>query len=413
MSNFKAVVFKGSNQVKNDGSTNIKIRITHNRKADYIATDLYVLVKSFDSKTGMVKSGKNKDYINLRITDYIQKYQKLDIELGDRRKYLSVKQVKSYLLDEKINSNHINFFGFAEEFLNNVNAEGTKRWHESTISNLKVFAGKYLMFSDINLDFLNRFESFLKRQGVGAGINNYMRSFRAIFNKARDKYNDEDSGVIKIPHYPFRKYKIPKSPSKSKKHFLSIGELGKLMQFQPETPGEEIAKDMFMLMFYFIGIEIKDLFHLGTPIKGRIYYDRFKTGKDFSIKIEPEAEAILNKYKSKTSLISLQEKYKDHRNFMKYLNIQLHGSNTITKKVKGIFPKLEIDKPVTTKWARHTWATIARNNCRINKDDVALCLGHEDSDNRVTDIYIDYDYSIIDDSNRKVIDFVNSNQPAT
>ncbi|RLA75485.1 MAG: hypothetical protein DRG30_04440 [Epsilonproteobacteria bacterium] len=93
---------------------------------------------------------------------------------------------------------------------------------------------------------------------------------------------------------------------------------------------------------------------------------------------------------------------------MKYINIQLHGSNSKTKKVKGIFPKLGIDKPVTTKWARHTWATIARNDCRINKDDIALCLGHQDIDNQVTDMYIKYDYSIIDDSNRKVIDFVNS-----
>jgi len=82
-------------------------------------------------------------------------------------------------------------------------------------------------------------------------------------------------------------------------------------------------------------------------------------------------------------------------------------------KIKGIFPdRLKIDKPVTTKWARHTWATIARNDCRINKDDVALCLGHQDQNNRVTDMYVKYDYTIIDDSNRKVIDFVNSHRPS-
>ncbi len=72
-------------------------------------------------------------------------------------------------------------------------------------------------------------------------------------------------------------------------------------------------------------------------------------------------------------------------------------------------PKIGIRNKVTTKWARHTWATIARNECRINKDDVALYLGHEDEDNNVTDMYIKYDYSIIDESNRKVIDFINLN----
>jgi site-specific recombinase XerC len=78
---------------------------------------------------------------------------------------------------------------------------------------------------------------------------------------------------------------------------------------------------------------------------------------------------------------------------------------------KGINKKLQeqgsnerFPENVSTNWARHSWATIARNDCKINKDDVALCLGHEDSDNKVTDIYIKYDYSIIDGSNRMVID---------
>lgn len=76
----------------------------------------------------------------------------------------------------------------------------------------------------------------------------------------------------------------------------------------------------------------------------------------------------------------------------------------ITKDLQKEDPKATYPQNISTNWARHTWATIARNDCRINKDDVALCLGHEDTDNKVTDIYIDYDYSIIDESNRKVLD---------
>jgi integrase len=408
MSTFKAVILKGNVHQKSDGTTNVKIRITHNRKADYISTDLYIEPNRFDIKSGTVKNGPNKGYINLRITEYIQKYLKKDIEFGERRDFLSVKELKTYLLDKKDNSDDIDFFEFAEGYLETIDSEGTMRWHESTLSNLKSFIGSKLPFSEINLPFLQRFERFLKMQGVKGGINNYMRSFRAIFNKARDTHNDEDSGVIKIPHYPFRKYKIPKTAPKSKKHILTVDELKMFINYKHSTPGEKLAKDMFLLMFYLIGIEIKDLFYLQKARKGRVYFDRFKTSKEFSIKLEPEALAIVEKYASKTSFINAHERYSEHRNFMKYINIQLHGSNSKTKRVKGIFPTLGIDKPVTTKWARHTWATIARNNCRIDKDDVALCLGHEDSDNRVTDIYVDYDYTIIDDSNRKVIDFVNS-----
>lgn len=408
MSSFKAVIFSGENQRKSDGTINVKIRLTHNRKADYIATDLYVLPDSFDSKSGVIRSGKNKDYINLRITDHIQKYQRKDIELGERRDFMTVKQIKAYLLEDKKKSGALDFFEFAEEYLKSVNSAGTLRWHNTAIASLKLFIGNQLPFSEINLSFLQRYENHLKRQGVGSGINNYMRSFRALFNKARDLYNDEDAKIVRIPQYPFRNYTIPSAVTKSKNHFLSIEELCELINYKCSNSGEEFAVDMFLLMIYLIGIESKDLFYIGKQNKkGRVLYNRFKTGKEFSIKLEPEALAIIKKYSSKTSLINVQERYSNHLTFIGFINDQLHGKKS--RQVKGIFPKLEIEKNVTTKWARHTWATIARNECRINKDDVALCLGHVDSDNRVTDMYIKYDYSIIDESNRKVIDFINLN----
>ncbi len=117
MSNLKAVILKGESHIKDNGSCNIKIRITHSRKADYISTDLYVLPDSFDSKAGVVKSGMNKEFINLRITDYIQKYQRKDIELAERRDYMTVKQIKAYLLEDRKKSGALDFFEFAEEFL--------------------------------------------------------------------------------------------------------------------------------------------------------------------------------------------------------------------------------------------------------------------------------------------------------
>jgi integrase len=409
MSNLKAVILKGDHHIKDNGTCNVKIRITHCRKVDYISTDLYVLPDSFDSKAGVIKSGRNKEYINLRITDYIQKYQRKDIELGERRDFMTVKQIKKNLLEEKKNSGALSFFEFAEEFLKSVKSAGTLRWHRTSITNLNIFTKNQLPFSEINVAFLQRYESYLKRQGVGNGINNYMRSFRAIFNKARDFYNDEDAHIVRIPNYPFRNYTIPTTVSKSKNHFLSIEELSELISYKCLNSGEEFAVDMFLLMIYLIGIEAKDLFHLGKPNKkGRIFYNRFKTGKEFSIKLENEALAIIKKYPSKSHLINIQDRYSDHLTFIAFVNGQLHGNKS--RKVEGIFPKLKIEKKVTTKWARHTWATIARNECRIPKDDVALCLGHEDSDNRVTDMYIKYDYSIIDESNRKVIDFINSNR---
>jgi site-specific recombinase XerD len=180
----------------------------------------------------------------------------------------------------------------------------------SFVSILKNFSGDKLKFVDINVQFLLRFESYLRKKGVKNGINNYMRMFRSLFNKARDSYNDENSGTIAIPHYPFKKYQLPKPKLKTREHFLTIEELKMFINHKPENDGEKLAKDMFLLMIYLIGIETKDLFYLAKPNKkGRVYYDRFKTGKEYSIKIEKETNEIIERYKGNKLLLETSERF--------------------------------------------------------------------------------------------------------
>lgn len=411
MASFKAVILKSTNDLKNDGTTNIKIRITHNRKLSYISTDLFILPSEMDNKSGSVKTGPNKDFINLRLGDYIQKYRKSVIELGDRASLMSVSQIKDNLLNGISKTYQIDFIKFINDFINTYSTSsltsGTKENYYSLMLSLKNFSGEVLPVSEINYQYLIRYEAFLRSRGVKNGIVNYMIVFRSLFNKCRDHFNDDDAGQILIPHYPFKKYVIPKRQVKSKDHILSLAELQKLIAYVPETNSEKFAIDMFLLMFYLIGIEGKDLFYLKKPFHGRVSYNRFKTGREHSIKLEPEAIEIINRYPGEKLLLNVSERFKLHKTFVRAINNHLSGEEY--HKIKGVFPRLKIPKHPTTKWARHSWATIARNECKISKDDVALCLGHEDEDNNVTDMYINYDYSIIDESNRKVIDFINLN----
>ncbi len=51
-------------------------------------------------------------------------------------------------------------------------------------------------------------------------------------------------------------------------------------------------------------------------------------------------------------------------------------------------------------------------DCRFSKDDIALAMNHVDQSNAVTDIYLKKDWSIIDQVQRGVIDFVfEKNRP--
>jgi hypothetical protein len=58
---------------------------------------------------------------------------------------------------------------------------------------------------------------------------------------------------------------------------------------------------------------------------------------------------------------------------------------------------------ITFYWARHTFANVARNDCRMSKDDIGLALNHIDTGNTTTDIYIAKDWKIVDEVQIKVV----------
>lgn len=130
---------------------------------------------------------------------------------------------------------------------------------------------------------------------------------------------------------------------------------------------------------------------------GRIEYYRQKTHKLVSVKVEPEAMAIIGKYKGKGDwLLDILDKNPDYVIFSA-------SSNRALKLIKvddngTTFPFL------STYWARHTWATIAAE-LDIPKETIAHALSH--SVNDVTSIYIKFDNRKVDEANRKVIDYVN------
>ena len=60
---------------------------------------------------------------------------------------------------------------------------------------------------------------------------------------------------------------------------------------------------------------------------------------------------------------------------------------------------------VTAYYFRHSWATIAQNDCGASTEQVALCLNHA-SAHKVTSGYIRKKYTIVDEINNRVIRYV-------
>jgi integrase len=111
-------------------------------------------------------------------------------------------------------------------------------------------------------------------------------------------------------------------------------------------------------------------------------------------------------------IMPLVEKYKDmtgERVFCFHHDYSTRGTfrAAINKGLKQIGQLGEINIPNLQFYAaRHSWATIAVNDARVDKYTVHMGLNHADPQMKVTDIYIKKDFSLVDEANKKVLDLV-------
>ena len=261
----------------------------------------------------------------------------------------------------------------------------TKEVYLHTIAKLRAYAGDApLYIEDIDRVWLHGFDA-----SIGGKVNSraiHLRNLRAICNFALD----EDL----TDKYPFRKYKI--RTEETRKKALTVGQVRAFLA----VPGPSEYRDVFLLMLYLRGINVGDLSELteDNVVDGRIEYRRSKTGTLYSIKLEPEAKDILDRWKGERHLLACFDRYASHRDYNHHLGAAL-------KKMKDADGKV-IEKDVSSNWARHTWATLCAE-LDVPDPTISLGMGHRTAGNKVTAIYIKRDMKKVDEANRKVIDYVN------
>lgn len=311
------------------------------------------------------------------------------------------------LIDEE-DDNTIKFTRHFQRFIDSKTNKGTKGVYKHTLDKIRLFDPDIdkKTFEDVDVKWLTDFEAFCAKTASKNARNIHLRNIRAVFNNAID--------YELTTAYPFRRFKI--RPEATRKRALSVEELRKLFDY-PVEPYAEPYRDMFKLIFMLIGINSADLWALKSITRdGRIEYKRAKTGRLYSIKVEPEALEIINRYKGKSGLLCIADRWSDSRNFRHQCNksLQLIGAKKNKGgRVKGGKPKKtdKKNKPqgvwpeLTTYFARHSWATIAYNDLQIPKDVIAQALGHSGSET-VTDIYLDKNPKLVDEANRRVLDWV-------
>lgn len=413
MATLSAVVFK--HQKKSDGTFPVKIRITQFSKSVYIPTDIFAPGKFVDRKYKMKQSFIEAEVAPLltRLRSYIPKSMSDHYEVSRIKEHLLDRQEKEGRVTE---SGSINFVSFCEEYIEKMETDGRVNSAipmRTVLNSVIDYAGNNLHPREITSRWLIGYEVYLRgqrtmsrrdqfgrmstvcRPGLSdAGLFKHMANLRTMFNACCLRYNDYDSGEVVIANQPFVRYKVKPTRVNKKRH-LTIDEMVDLYRAPTDGYREVIAKDMFFISFFLCGMNSVDIFQcIDSTVTGdRLEYRRSKTkhredGAFISISVPDCARELWEKYSGKIS-----KAYGGSRTFNKALNI---GLSTLGERC-GV--------EATFYFARHTFATIARNDCGCSKDDVAAALNHVDQSTRITDRYIAKDWSKIDHVQSAVLHF--------
>ncbi|SDF70766.1 Phage integrase SAM-like domain-containing protein [Mucilaginibacter pineti] len=409
MATFSAKVFK--HHKKADGTYNVKICISHNRDRRYIDTVHYVNDKKL-TKDLTIKDPFLNTFINATLDDYRAAASKL----GKRLDFFDVENLRDFLLNK---DQVIDFIKFCQIHLDALKANDQTKSeanYKTVRNSLSDFVrGQPLPIENITVSFIGTYERYLRNEremvrkdqfgreykmkgkALGdASVHCYLRDFQGFFTAAMTFYNKPSLGLIPITYNPFEEYKIVEAPTTEKRN-LSTEQLLKVKNAIP-LPGSraELAQKLSLLSFYLCGINAVDLYKMQYEIvNGRVEYKRSKTRgkrKDqafISIKLVPEAVDLL-KYAS-----TLPERYASITNLNQALSRGMVKLSTLTKT-----PGLQYYK------FRHTFGTLARNECKIPKDNIAEALNHVDHGKKTTDIYLAKDWTIIDEVQIAVIRYV-------
>lgn len=408
-------------ELKVDGTYNVKIRFTLDRKVKRLSTNLFVTQQDLTKSLKFKEDTSIKREIDRLVLYYREQCLKLQLD----QNHYSLDEIIEFLNGEQEKQQTIDFIKFSREWIASTTIKGAPNY-TTAINALVRFVGKEeLDINLITLDFLEQFKAFLigerdartkklmqqgKRVTSNRTLSLYLVSIKKLFNEAKRKFNKKDKNLILIPNSPFEDFKIPKQEATRKRAIPAdiIKKVWKLpykdmKKGYKSTCRYNLAKDCFILSFCLIGINSADLYN-ATKMRGNtIIYNRTKTkarrldGAKMMVDIPKIVQPLIDKYKDSTGkrLFNFYQYYGDEKTFNKAINSGLKEIGSI----------LEVDD-LEYYAAYHSWATIALNKVGIDKYIVHAALNHIDDSMKVTDIYIERDFVNENKANAKVVKYV-------
>lgn len=268
--------------------------------------------------------------------------------------------------------------------------------YQTTLNSLQRFlSNRTLTFEGLNRTLLQEYESWMLEQSLCRNTTSfYMRNLRALYNQAVDQ------GLCEQTH-PFKG--VYTGIDKTTKRALTASEVQQLKeQPLPAKSAEEFARDLFLFSIYTRGMSFIDIAHLqkSNLQHGYLVYARKKTGDPLKIRWMSCMQELVDKYSRPHSdylFPILQPTDDESKRRLHYANC-LHRVN---RKLKQMGRAFGFQFPMTTYVARHSWASIAKNE-HVHIATISEAMGHHSE--TTTAIYLsELNSSVVDQANDVVL----------
>lgn len=412
---FKTEIRK--HQQREDGSYNVKLRITHKRRSRWIPTNITITPQDLTARGDKIRTqavlDKCEDLLR-RVRADVARLSPFALE------DMSVEQLADWIRkEEKGEGWRLNFFAWGYECAAGM-PESARGNYTRALKAFERYLGKGEI--DINeiraadicgfgeyLDAEPKAGSHGKPKKKGGASRTYISALSRLHALARQRYNDMDAERQLIPRNPFDGYKAPPAPRiRGGQSSLGIAGIQALIDARPKNPQERRAIALFLISFCLMGANLADLYE-APPFKGDWWIYRRKKvverkGKDAEIRVRiPDCvRPLLAEFPDRTGRywLGLRESW---------ANNVAQGTHKLNRWLRRWQAEAGM-RDFTYYAARHSWSTIAHAGAGYNLDTVDEAMGHNGK-LPLTDIYIEKDWDMLNRINADTLALFDWSKP--
>ncbi|MFW6047373.1 MAG: tyrosine-type recombinase/integrase [Candidatus Woesearchaeota archaeon] len=390
-----------------DGTSPVLLRVTINRKPKYykIGSNYYCYPGQWNKEEGKFKKNiGNPGKANQKLLDTLNKAHRIILDLESEKPDFNHEDFKK-IFDRK--NTKLYLFQYFDEIIKRLedqNKIGNADTYKDSKRALKKFLKEDIEMKELTVKDLNLFtEDCFKRDLKGTTISIWMRTLRALYNKAI-----KEEG---LEHYPFKNYAWKRLNLETEKRAISKEDIMKIYNYNinPDHPLYD-AKQFFIFSYLTYGINFADLAKLTAENivqKDNIYilsYNRSKGGKHFDIPLDKICVGIIKFYqelnpKSKYIFPILDEN--THDTPPKIKNRIKKARKRYNQELKKLAEDLGINEHLTSYVARHSFASIMRSE-GIKDNVISEMMGHT-TENTTKTYLKNFDYKTKLNAGKKLL----------